>query len=486
MSQRITAETSRRRLLRRYDHHYDHDNLSRCCRRRSHSLIENENEYWMNRHDSHRNWMAKNSHCRLRTSYQPNESEFNSLEWPSDYHRSSSTVQSYDTRQIASFVIARSKHYKRSNSDVSFIHDTNYHKNQNKVFQLWQQNLKRNMAIARMTTKNNIEEENYEGGDQQRKGNNVIDRNVHYDHHHQHHPIMTGTKTRITRKNNHQMNKKIISTNSITIGNRTTTTNHRIRSTKQQHNSVHNSIVTLIPLSKHPMILMSSEPICNEIECQQLIHWFRQKEQLHQEEQQWDDDANSSGLLLFQRIQRQIDQLTFCPSYDSEMSYPRYITYEPQQQKQHEEVKLIPDGLHLDTNNGQLFRHVTVLLYLTTNDIMTTNQLGGATTFPLAKKLNPSYQPDNHKKDDCYPQHQILAINAATQLVDANVHYTKYLPSRSTNNNTIISNINAECRNNETTFSCVATVKENEMTLSSSVTTFKENEMTKLRKYSDL
>jgi hypothetical protein len=42
-----------------------------------------------------------------------------------------------------------------------------------------------------------------------------------------------------------------------------------------------------------------------------------------------------------------------------------------------------PDGLHMDTNNECIFRHVTAILYL--NDVPST--CGGATMFPLARTL---------------------------------------------------------------------------------------------------
>lgn len=42
-----------------------------------------------------------------------------------------------------------------------------------------------------------------------------------------------------------------------------------------------------------------------------------------------------------------------------------------------------PDGLHMDTNNQCLFRHVTCILYL--NDVP--EECGGATVFPLARTL---------------------------------------------------------------------------------------------------
>merc|ERR1712238_222569 len=45
--------------------------------------------------------------------------------------------------------------------------------------------------------------------------------------------------------------------------------------------------------------------------------------------------------------------------------------------------KYYPDGLHMDTNNQCLNRHVTCILYL--NDVP--EECGGATVFPLARTL---------------------------------------------------------------------------------------------------
>jgi 2OG-Fe(II) oxygenase superfamily len=52
-------------------------------------------------------------------------------------------------------------------------------------------------------------------------------------------------------------------------------------------------------------------------------------------------------------------------------------------QDHHNLLHVYPDGLHMDTNNQCLFRHVTCILYL--NDVP--EECGGATVFPLARTL---------------------------------------------------------------------------------------------------
>ena len=65
-----------------------------------------------------------------------------------------------------------------------------------------------------------------------------------------------------------------------------------------------------------------------------------------------------------------------------------------------------PDGLHMDTNNQCLFRHVTCILYL--NDVP--EECGGATVFPVARALSKNKDP---------------ALQAAQRLLDHSMSHTK-------------------------------------------------------------
>ena len=118
--------------------------------------------------------------------------------------------------------------------------------------------------------------------------------------------------------------------------------------------------LTLVPLSDAPLLLVSSRPLLTNEECGILCRNFEQ-------------GPSEEGDFLLKRVHQQIDNLTGCPSHDGEAVLPRYVSYPPSQN----DNPLLPDGLHVDTNNGRLFRHVTALLYLT-------NNANGATTFPLA------------------------------------------------------------------------------------------------------
>jgi hypothetical protein len=118
--------------------------------------------------------------------------------------------------------------------------------------------------------------------------------------------------------------------------------------------------LTLVPLSDEPILLVSSRPLLTQKECETLCLYFEQ-------------GPSEEGDAILECVRQQIDDLTGCLSHDGEAILPRYVSYPPSEGGD----RLLPDGLHVDTNNGKFFRHVTALLYLTTNH-------NGATTFPLA------------------------------------------------------------------------------------------------------
>ncbi len=54
---------------------------------------------------------------------------------------------------------------------------------------------------------------------------------------------------------------------------------------------------------------------------------------------------------------------------------PRYVRYDPVIVDEKSMLNpgilrdiLLPNGLHINTNNGKLFRHIIAILYLTDND----------------------------------------------------------------------------------------------------------------------
>ena len=75
---------------------------------------------------------------------------------------------------------------------------------------------------------------------------------------------------------------------------------------------------------------------------------------------------------------------------------------------------LLPDGLHVDTNNGYLFRYLTVLVYLTTTSKT------GATSFPLARPLSSTSESETS-----IPQQQQILLEAAQMLLNGNIRHTK-------------------------------------------------------------
>jgi len=144
----------------------------------------------------------------------------------------------------------------------------------------------------------------------------------------------------------------------------------------------------LVPLSRDPILLVSSRPLITLEQCNELRRYFEEK---HTKE----------GEALLKRVKKQIDNLTGCASHEGEAALPRFVSYEPKDSND----PLLPDGLHVDTNNGYYFRHITVILYLTTNE-------NGATTFPLANRI------------DCDARISEEMFTAAQKLLDSSVTHT--------------------------------------------------------------
>jgi hypothetical protein len=220
---------------------------------------------------------------------------------------------------------------------------------------------------------------------------------------------------------NNNNNIPLFTTDSVLSTKRTTSDNgsdgrsyellqHNDQQKQQQYQ------VTLQPLSLEPMILVSSGPLLNATECIHLKEFFQQISSVSKTSSDKNVDEiinhNPYGYQLFQRVQNQIDELTMCQHHNGEPQFPRLISYQPSNEKT-TTTPVIADGVHVDTNNGQLFRHMTIILYLTTN----TN--GGATTFPLAK----SVESQSLLGTQLVQQHSKL-MDAAQCLLDNNVHHS--------------------------------------------------------------
>jgi hypothetical protein len=197
---------------------------------------------------------------------------------------------------------------------------------------------------------------------------------------------------------------------------------------KDQRKNPLTSSLPLFPLSRSPLLLMSSQPVATEEECKILMELFDTIMEEDLDLSQLKQTISQDGAwTILERIQNQIDEWVESPRHDGESPLPRYVTYEPVDSsyngsKSRDSIRhpndkwnkptprsndLLPDGLHVDTNNSQHFRHITVLLYLTTT------AGGGATTFPLA----------NASPSSASVQAAISLIQAGithTQMADAN------------------------------------------------------------------
>jgi len=138
---------------------------------------------------------------------------------------------------------------------------------------------------------------------------------------------------------------------------------------------------------------MSSKPVLTEQECDILIK----------------NEENDEQRYIVSKVMNILDHITNCPSHSGERP-PRFIDYEPVLSMK--EIDVIPDGLHVDINNGMLFRHITALLYLTgSNDSIDEKNREGATVFPLA-----TWNKDGVKTSPCH--------QAAKELIESGVFHT--------------------------------------------------------------
>lgn len=154
--------------------------------------------------------------------------------------------------------------------------------------------------------------------------------------------------------------------------------------------------ITLVPISRNPVILRTSAPILkSREECDAVAAFFEYMADgaIANSNDELDSSEPDNELLLergaelFQFVHRTINELVGGSDDDAESVLPRFLTYDPQDPPISGSApscdELLPDGLHVDNNNGMHFRYMTVLLYLTSNN-------AGATTFPLATPLHVS------------------------------------------------------------------------------------------------
>jgi hypothetical protein len=193
----------------------------------------------------------------------------------------------------------------------------------------------------------------------------------------------------------------------------------------------------MIPVSNPPLLLLqSSSPIISREECMMLSQYFEERETKLDPLVALSDEHNEAqAISILHRVREVIDKVTNCPSHDGEMQIPRFLRYDPRSTSPEKLTSpefanvLLPDGLHVDTNNGKLFRHITAILYLTDNEDgplcdgqqlydgkpveSNTILVGGGTTFPLAVPFGSSDSPSVSSYD--------VSINLLSKVI----HHTK-------------------------------------------------------------
>ena len=184
--------------------------------------------------------------------------------------------------------------------------------------------------------------------------------------------------------------------------------------------------IQMTPLSCPPLLLLqSSAPIISNEQCATLIEYFDHITATVGDTTPLDSIQIEKAKSLLGDVHDMIDKVTNCPRHNGEMKVPRYVRYLPRlinEEMLFDPEKLndvlLPDGCHVDTNNGKLFRHITAILYLTDNFPNYCN-FGGGTTFPLAKPWVGREVSADEMNDDA------LLFNSATRLLERNIHHTK-------------------------------------------------------------
>ena len=193
--------------------------------------------------------------------------------------------------------------------------------------------------------------------------------------------------------------------------------------------------IQMVPLSCPPLLLLqSSAPVISKEECDSLIEYF---DYITSPTGDYNIDKLDATQIeyaksLLDDVHNIVDTVTNCPKHDGETKLPRYVRYYPtvidedilSDPKSFSQV-LLPDGVHVDTNNGKLFRHITAILYLTDNPSSDVFNFGGGTTFPLAMPWSGA--------DDIMNDDSSLLISPAKALLERNIQHTKADIDQSTN-----------------------------------------------------
>ena len=189
-----------------------------------------------------------------------------------------------------------------------------------------------------------------------------------------------------------------------------------------------NEPAAMKPLSCPPLLLLqSSTPLISKDACSLLCNYFDDmNDNDYKTTKNLDSNQRRIAEALLDDIHSVIDKVTNCRRHDGENSEPRYVRYESNAIDEDlllDQTKfgrvLLPDGLHVDTNNGKLFRHITAILYLTDNkdelsDEYGVLRVGGGTSFPLATPID---------KKRVYKHNNLQHV--AQRLLSGNIEHTK-------------------------------------------------------------
>lgn len=187
---------------------------------------------------------------------------------------------------------------------------------------------------------------------------------------------------------------------------------------------------SLIHISNDPLLLESSDALITPSQCDILTKYFQSKLQVDAEtgslltscdmnQNAYENDLirNEPGAIILRDLQNVLLKLLGLDS--SEAVLPRYIYYTENDRDLSEHTNnvrnnLLPDGLHVDSNNGKFFRHWTVLLYLTSNP------QSGATIFPLIQNQYIKNSILDFEMSDF-----AMAATQAEKLIISGVHHTR-------------------------------------------------------------
>ena len=164
-------------------------------------------------------------------------------------------------------------------------------------------------------------------------------------------------------------------------------------------------------LSREPYLWVSQDPLLSQGECEMLS-------QYHASSQTTPDEHEEAQRIL-SCLRKRLDFLLGGQIEKDSAMEPRFLHYDSIKPAVNTNISspvkmLLPDGLHVDTNNGYLFRYLTVLVYLTTTSKT------GATSFPLARPLSSTSESETS-----IPQQQQILLEAAQMLLNGNIRHTK-------------------------------------------------------------